>query len=145
MTDRYFLDVFRRMCDEGTVIWYLNDQEGGYVAEVNERIFSIIGSDMSWIMLTVTRGFKQYVICEPKPHLSETAEGRFISFLKKQIGLPAVKGPETSDDQDKSAVRAHLNAILKIARAQHKKRCDSGIYPSEQFKKELLDAVIFQK
>lgn len=145
MTDRYFLDVFRRMCEEDRVIWYPNNQEGGYITQVNGTVLHIIGSEMAWIMLTISRGFKQYVISEPKPHISEAPIGKLVSFLKKQVGLPAVKGPETSDDKDKSEIRSHLNAILKIARDQHMKRCQSGEYFSDQFKKELLDAVIFQK
>lgn len=145
MTDRYFLDVFRRMCEKETVTWYLNEREGGYVAEVGERIFNITGSNTAWIMLTVTKGFKHYVIWEPKPHISEAPIGKLISFLKKQVGLPAIKGPETFDDQDKTAIRDHLKEILKIARAQHLKRCDSGIYPSDQFKKELLGPIVFEE
>lgn len=145
MTDRYFLDVFQRMCDEGTITWYLNDQDGGYITQINGTNLHIIGSETTWIMLTVAKGFKRYVIREPKPHISEAPIGKFVSFLKKQVGLPAIKGPETSADKDESAIRTYLNKILKVARDQHLKRCHLGEYPSEQFKKELLDAVVFQK
>src|SRR3989344_7809048 len=116
MQDRYFLDVFQRMCEEEKITWYLNDQEGGYITQVNGTILRIIGSEMSWIMLTISKGFKQYTIQEPKPHISEAPIGRLVSFLKKQVGLSALKGPETSDDKNKSVIRTHLNTILKIAR-----------------------------
>lgn len=145
MQDCYFLDVFRRMCEEEKISWYLNDQESGYITQVNGTVLRIIGSETAWIMLTISKGFKQYTIQEPKPHISEAPIGRLISFLKKQMGLPALSGPQTSEDKNKSVIRNHLNAILKIARDQHMKKCLSGEYFSGQFKKELLDSVIFPK
>ncbi len=137
MTNLYFLAVFQGMCQEGNVTWYLNEQGGGYIAQVNGTLLHVIGSETGWIMLTISRGFKRYTIREPYPHISESPLGRFINFLRKKLGLPAMNGPETSDEIEKSTVRAHLMVILKVAGDQFAKRYSSGEDFSEQFKKNF--------
>lgn len=117
MTESYFTARVFQMCQDGKVQWSSCD-EGGFVTQINGVNLRIAGDSMNWIVLYFSDGFRRYAIREPLPHISQAPLGKLVSFIRKCVGLPPLKGPTKSIDKDNYELRSNLIAILDFAARQ---------------------------
>ena len=115
MTENFFVARLFQMCQEGKIDW-IPSSEGGFVSQVNGIDVRIVGGgECSWIFLSIYSGFKQWSIREPMPYLSDAPAGKMINWVRKNLGLPPMKGPQKDSDKENSEIRANLIAIRNFA------------------------------
>lgn len=142
MTDNYFIARIFQMCQEDRINW-TNSTEGGLVTQINGIDIRIIGGgEISWIFLTVSSGSKSWNIREPLPHISEAPIGRFISWVRKCLGLSPMRGPWKDSDKIDSEIRTNLIAIRNFAVDQVTKKYLNG-YGHDEEMQELFQQVVY--
>ena len=142
MTDNFFVAILFQMCQENKISW-TNSSEGGFITQVNGVDIRIVGGgETSWIFLAVSSGFKNWCIREPLPHISEAPIGKFISWIRKCLGLAPMKGPWKDSDKINSEIRANLIAIRNFAIEQVFEKYEKGHGYDEEMQ-ELFQQIIY--
>lgn len=115
MTENFFVARLSQMCQENKINWS-QSSEGGFITQVKGIDIRIIGGgELSWIFLSVSSGFKSWSIREPLPHISEAPIGKFVSWIRKCLGLPPIRGPQKDLDKINSEIKTNLIAIRNLA------------------------------
>lgn len=142
MTPSFYVAMLFQMCQEGKINW-VSTSEGGLVTQSNGIDARIIGGgETSWIFLSVSSGFKSWSIREPLPHISEAPIGKFISWVRKRVGLPPIKGPQKDLDKINSEIKTNLIAIRNFALDQVVKKYEKGHGYDEEMQ-ELFQQFVY--
>lgn len=122
MRPDYVVEQICNKTQKKEIKWYEHPGEGFFVAKVNDITLHLIGSKLAPIMLVFSDKelIKQCVIQGPHPHLSKSPIGRFLSFLRKSIGLPELKGPKTAEEITSENLRVNLEELLSLISKQCK-------------------------
>lgn len=142
MTPNFYVAMLFQMCQDGKINWFPSS-EGGLVTRSNGIDARIIGGgETSWIFLNVSSGFKSWSIREPLPHISEAPIGKFISWVRKHMGLPPIKGPQKDLDKINSEIKTNLIAIRNFALDQVMKKYEKG-YGYDEEMQELFQQFVY--